>query len=298
MIAPAMIGPSTAPVPLTRSDVPLAPIACPAPPGRGCATATASTARTSDPRARTSSAGQQRCPRGSRRATRPSTRQRRQRRRSHPDGEGGPTPIRSAIGRPTPPVTAVRGTRQSSPDRTRHGWRTRRSDRTGCRATRRRRRCPTIPVGAVRKNSRTFIVGDTRTGGASVVAASANGTNDIDTRIDATTNSVASSGSPVAMRSCPSPRPPIEAIMYTASVRPRVRGVEASFSHDSTTTYSPAMQNPNTNRNTPQLNGFTQTKCMSTTHDASDARLANTRMWPTPDSHRTTRTGPSRKPAK
>ncbi len=95
---------------------------------------------------------------------------------------------------------------------------------------------PTIPVGAVWKNSLTLMVGDRRTGGASVVAASANGTNDIDTRIDATTNRTASFGSPVAIRSWPSPRPPIDAIMYTASVRPRVRGVEASLSQDSTTT--------------------------------------------------------------
>ncbi len=58
------------------------------------------------------------------------------------------------------------------------------------------------------------------------------------------------------------------------------------------------MQNPNTNRSTPQLNALTQTKCISTTHDASDARLANTRMWPTVDSHRTTSTGPRRNPAK
>ncbi len=131
-----------------------------------------------------------------------------------------------------------------------------------------------------------------------MVAASANGTNDIETRIDATTNRLASLGSPVAIRSWPSPSPPIDTIMYTASVRPRVRGVDASLSHDSTTTYSPAMQNPNTNRNAPQLNGLTHTKCISTTHEASDARLANTRMWPTPDSHRTTRTGPRRNPAK
>ncbi len=140
------------------------------------------------------------------------------------------------------------------------------------------KKMPTIPVGAARKNSRIFIVGDTRTGGASVVAASAMGTNDIDTRIDAAMNSVTSPGSPVAIRSWPNPRPPIEAIMYTASVRPRVLGVDASFSHDSTTTYSPAMQNPNTNRSRPQLNGLTHTKCTSTTHDASEARLANTRM--------------------
>lgn len=58
------------------------------------------------------------------------------------------------------------------------------------------------------------------------------------------------------------------------------------------------MQKPNTNRMTDQTNGFTHTRCTSTTHDATDARLANTRMWPTPDSHRITNTGPSRNPAK
>ena len=160
------------------------------------------------------------------------------------------------------------------------------------------KKVPTIPVGATRWNSRSFIIGDTRTGGASVVAASAIGTNDIDTRIDATMNNVASRGSPVAIRSWPTPRPPIDAIVYTASVRPLVAGVEAAFSHDSTTTYSPAMQNPDTNRSTPQLRGFTQTKWTRTTHEASEARLANIRTCPTPDSHRTTSTGPSRKPAK
>ncbi len=86
--------------------------------------------------------------------------------------------------------------------------------------------------------------------------------------------------------------------MYTANVRPRVRGVDASFNHDSITTYSPAMQKPNTKRSTPQMNGLTQTKWTNTTHDASEARLAKTRMWPTLDSHLTTSAGPSRKPAK
>ena len=38
------------------------------------------------------------------------------------------------------------------------------------------------------------------------------------------------------------------------------------------------MQNPKTNRNAPQASGFTHTKWTSTTHDASDARLAKTRM--------------------
>ena len=70
------------------------------------------------------------------------------------------------------------------------------------------------------------------------------------------------------------------------------------MSHDSTITYSPAMQNPKTSRISAQLGGEIQTNCNSTTHDAIDARLANTRMWPTPDSHLTTITGPSRNPAK
>lgn len=79
-------------------------------------------------------------------------------------------------------------------------------------------------------------MGDTRTGGASVVAANAIGTNDIDTRIDAATNSTGSFGLPVAISNWPRPRPPIDTIMYTASVRPRLRTVDASLSHDSITT--------------------------------------------------------------
>ncbi len=72
---------------------------------------------------------------------------------------------------------------------------------------------PTRPVGAMCANSRRRRWGDTRTGGASVVAASAIGTNDIDTRIDATMKSPSPVGSPAAIRSWPNPRPPIDTIM-------------------------------------------------------------------------------------
>ncbi len=70
------------------------------------------------------------------------------------------------------------------------------------------------------------------------------------------------------------------------------------MSHDSTTTYSPAMQKPKTSRISAQLNGEIQTYWMSTTHEAIDARPANTLMCPTPESHLMTTAGPSRKPAK
>ncbi len=86
--------------------------------------------------------------------------------------------------------------------------------------------------------------------------------------------------------------------MYTASVRPRVRGVDASFNHDSTTTYNPAMQKPKTKRKAPQANGLTHKISSRTADDASDARLANTLMWPTADSNFTTTIGPIRNPAK
>ena len=51
------------------------------------------------------------------------------------------------------------------------------------------------------------------------------------------------------------------------------------------------MQKRKTNRRSAQLTGFTHTEWASTTHVAIDARLANTRMWPTPDSHLITNTG-------
>ena len=72
---------------------------------------------------------------------------------------------------------------------------------------------PTSPVGAMSTSSRIRTRGETRTGGASVVAASAIGTNDIETRMEAAMNSPLPSTSPAPISSCPTPMPPIEAIM-------------------------------------------------------------------------------------
>ena len=58
------------------------------------------------------------------------------------------------------------------------------------------------------------------------------------------------------------------------------------------------MQKPKTSRITAQLGGEIQTNWSRTMHEAIDARLAKTRMCPTPESHRTTTGGPSRKPPK
>ena len=60
---------------------------------------------------------------------------------------------------------------------------------------------PTSPVGAVRASSRRPSRSASRTGGASVVAAREIGTNDIDTRIDATTKSTYPLGSAVTISS-------------------------------------------------------------------------------------------------
>ena len=66
--------------------------------------------------------------------------------------------------------------------------------------------------------------------------------------------------------------------MYTARVRPRLIGVDNSINQDSITMYSPAKQNPKTNRIATQTGGLTKTECTSTALDAIEASPAKTRM--------------------
>ncbi len=74
--------------------------------------------------------------------------------------------------------------------------------------------------------------------------------------------------------------------------------VARSLSHDSATTYSPAMHMPVTNRIRAQLTGVIQSEWTSTAPDAPDARAANTRMCPTRASRYSADRLPARNPTK
>ena len=92
--------------------------------------------------------------------------------------------------------------------------------------------------------------------------------------------------------------PPSTMIMYTDSNWPRVLLVAASLIQLSATTYRPAKQNPVITRIMNQEIGDTKTVCSRAAPDASEARAAKTRMWPTLASRRGTIMDPARKPAK
>jgi len=58
------------------------------------------------------------------------------------------------------------------------------------------------------------------------------------------------------------------------------------------------MQAPNTKRVSTHVTGCTEIACMSTTLDATEARAAKTRMWPTLRRARSANEVPNKKPAK
>ena len=75
--------------------------------------------------------------------------------------------------------------------------------------------------------------------------------------------------------------PPIDDTMYMDSSRPRVALVAMSLSHDSTTTKTPAMHTPNTNRKRAHAVGLIHKRWRMDTPEAIEANAANTRIWPT-----------------
>ena len=137
------------------------------------------------------------------------------------------------------------------------------------------------PVGTTFASSRSEMCSASSKFGAIAASDNATGATANDVMIAATAKPVTASGLKVKIATWPMPKNATVTTPYTASNRPRFSFVAKSLSHDSATTYKPAVHKPVTNRSNAHATGLSVMPTPIIAADSSDASAEYTRMWPT-----------------